>query len=121
MKTFSIIDRIGILCLTLKGRLRKAADTLRSKLADGQSPTNPDHFMAFGGIPKVPLVPDGQLEPVLTDWRMPEGGLYFVTPTARARPRKFPPSRISSSPGWRTRRGGPRWYWDGNRRHNGET
>src|SRR4029077_10273450 len=32
--------------------------------------------------------PDGQLEPILSDWRMPEGGLYFVTPTARARPAK---------------------------------
>jgi DNA-binding transcriptional LysR family regulator len=31
---------------------------------------------------------DGRLEPILTDWRMPEGGLYFVTPTARARPAK---------------------------------
>jgi DNA-binding transcriptional LysR family regulator len=29
-----------------------------------------------------------QLEPVLDDWRLPEGGLYFVTPTARARPAK---------------------------------
>jgi DNA-binding transcriptional LysR family regulator len=29
-----------------------------------------------------------QLEPILTDWRLPEGGLYFVTPTARARPAK---------------------------------
>lgn len=32
--------------------------------------------------------PDEQLEPVLTDWRLPEGGLYFVTPTVRARPAK---------------------------------
>ena len=32
--------------------------------------------------------PDGQLEPLLTEWRMPEGGLYFVTPTTRARPAK---------------------------------
>ncbi len=32
--------------------------------------------------------PSGQLEPILTDWRMPEGGLYFVTPTAHARPAK---------------------------------
>src|SRR5580692_10208370 len=32
--------------------------------------------------------PDKQLEPVLTDWSLPEGGLYFVTPTARARPAK---------------------------------
>ena len=31
---------------------------------------------------------DGRLEPLLTDWRMPEGGLYFVTPTTRARPAK---------------------------------
>src|SRR5713226_4061563 len=31
---------------------------------------------------------DKQLEPVLTDWRMPEGSLYFVTPTTRARPAK---------------------------------
>ncbi|GAB3787782.1 LysR family transcriptional regulator [Dyella agri] len=31
---------------------------------------------------------DKQLEPVLADWRLPEGGLYFVTPTARARPAK---------------------------------
>jgi DNA-binding transcriptional LysR family regulator len=32
--------------------------------------------------------PEKQLEPILTDWRLPEGGLYFVTPTARARPAK---------------------------------
>jgi DNA-binding transcriptional LysR family regulator len=31
---------------------------------------------------------DKQLEPVLTEWRLPEGGLYFVTATARARPAK---------------------------------
>ena len=31
---------------------------------------------------------DKQLEPVLNDCRLPEGGLYFVTPTARARPAK---------------------------------
>jgi DNA-binding transcriptional LysR family regulator len=31
---------------------------------------------------------DNQLEPILTEWRLPEGGLYFVTPTARARPAK---------------------------------
>jgi DNA-binding transcriptional LysR family regulator len=29
-----------------------------------------------------------QLEPILTNWRLPEGGMYFVTPTARARPAK---------------------------------
>jgi len=31
---------------------------------------------------------DKQLEPLLDDWRIPEGGLYFVTPIARARPAK---------------------------------
>ncbi|RUL72473.1 LysR family transcriptional regulator [Dyella choica] len=31
---------------------------------------------------------DQQLEPILTDWCLPEGGLYFVTPTARTRPAK---------------------------------
>ncbi|MFZ0988470.1 MAG: hypothetical protein WAN27_12135, partial [Xanthobacteraceae bacterium] len=28
------------------------------------------------------------LEPILADWLLPAGGLYFVTPTARARPAK---------------------------------
>ncbi|MFL9912207.1 LysR family transcriptional regulator [Paraburkholderia sp. RL17-337-BIB-A] len=32
--------------------------------------------------------PDKQLEPILADWRLPEGALYLVTPTARARPAK---------------------------------
>ena len=31
---------------------------------------------------------DKQLEPVLTDWSLAGGALYFVTPTARARPAK---------------------------------
>jgi DNA-binding transcriptional LysR family regulator len=31
---------------------------------------------------------DGRLEPILTDWQMQDGGLYFVTPTTRARPAK---------------------------------
>ena len=37
----------------------------------------------------APYLRGKQLEPVLTDWRLPEGGLYFVTPTARARPAKI--------------------------------
>lgn len=36
----------------------------------------------------TPYFADGRLEPILTDWRLPEGGLYFVTPSARARPAK---------------------------------
>jgi DNA-binding transcriptional LysR family regulator len=47
---------------------------------------------------------DKQLEPLLADWRMPEGGLHFVTPTARARPAKvsvladFLIARLTSAP-----------------------
>lgn len=33
-------------------------------------------------------VRDGRLVPILTGWAMPVGGLYFVTPSARARPAK---------------------------------
>src|SRR6201998_2308674 len=41
---------------------------------------------------------DKQLEPVLTDWRLPEGGLYFVTATARPPPRDVGPfGRLSLS------------------------
>jgi hypothetical protein len=42
---------------------------------------------AIGGKVAV-LGPAKALEPILTDWRLPAGGLYFVTPTARARPAK---------------------------------
>jgi DNA-binding transcriptional LysR family regulator len=31
---------------------------------------------------------DGQMVALLPDWSLPQGGLYFVTPTARARPPK---------------------------------
>ncbi len=31
---------------------------------------------------------DGRLERVLPAWSMTQGGLYFVTPAARSRPRK---------------------------------
>ena len=47
--------------------------------------------LAIGEFPEfvaTQYFPDKQLEPILTDWRLPEGGLYFVTPTARARPAK---------------------------------
>lgn len=49
---------------------------------------------------------DGRLEAVLTDWSLTRGGLYFVTPSARARPAKV--SALSdyfaehlSEPSWR--------------------
>jgi DNA-binding transcriptional LysR family regulator len=47
--------------------------------------------MAIGEFPEfiaTQYFPKKQLEPILPDWRLPEGGVYFVTPTARARPAK---------------------------------
>jgi DNA-binding transcriptional LysR family regulator len=55
---------------------------------------------------------DKQLESILTDWRLPEGGLYFVTPTARSRPAKvsaladFFTSRLAAAE-WRAEMVGP--------------
>jgi DNA-binding transcriptional LysR family regulator len=48
--------------------------------------------LAIGEFPQfiaTQYFPENQLEPILTDWCLPEGGLYFVTPTARARPAKI--------------------------------
>lgn len=49
---------------------------------------------------------DGRLAPLLTDWSLTKGGLYFVTPSARSRPAKV--SALSdffaahlSDPSWR--------------------
>jgi DNA-binding transcriptional LysR family regulator len=50
-------------------------------------------------------VRDGQMVPLLKGWTLPKGALYFVTPTARARPPKvevlsdFLAGRLSK-PGW---------------------
>jgi DNA-binding transcriptional LysR family regulator len=47
--------------------------------------------LAIGEFPEfvaTQYFPKNRLEPILTDWRLPEGGLYFVTPTTRARPSK---------------------------------
>ena len=47
--------------------------------------------MAIADLPEfiaTQYIASGELEPVLTDWHMQQGGLYFVTPTARARPAK---------------------------------
>ena len=46
------------------------------------------------GIAELPefiaaeFLADGRLEAILTDWTLPRGALYFVTPSARARPAK---------------------------------
>jgi DNA-binding transcriptional LysR family regulator len=52
---------------------------------------------------------DGRMEVLMTDWTMPQGGLYFVTPSLRARPAKiavladFFAERLST----------PAWAWPG--------
>lgn len=51
---------------------------------------------------------DGELAPILPDWTLPTGALYFVTPSARSRPAKvevlsdFMMARLSN-PVWRRR------------------
>jgi DNA-binding transcriptional LysR family regulator len=47
--------------------------------------------MAIAEFPEFMIadqVRDGTLVPILTDWTLPRGGLYFVTPSARTRPAK---------------------------------
>jgi DNA-binding transcriptional LysR family regulator len=52
---------------------------------------------------------DGRMEALMPDWRMQQGGLYFVTPSLRARPAKievladFLAERLST----------PAWAWPG--------
>jgi len=52
---------------------------------------------------------DGRLKAILPDWTLPSGALYFVTPSARARPAKvevlsdFMVARLSN----------PTWRWTG--------
>jgi len=63
---------------------------LRASSVDGLLPT----VLAGLAITELPefvatqYFRDKQLQPVLVDWHLPEGGLHFVTPTTRARPAK---------------------------------
>ena len=69
--------------ITPTGALRATnVEALLPTLLAGLAITELPEFVA------TQYFPDKQLEPILTDWRLPEGGLYFVTPTARARPAK---------------------------------
>ena len=69
--------------ITPTGPLRgTSAEALLPTVLEGLAITELPEFIA------TQYFPDGQLEPILTDWALPEGGLYFVTPTARARPAK---------------------------------
>lgn len=69
-------------------------------------------LLAGVGIAELPefiaseYLADGRLEQILPEWNMTQGGLYFVTPSARTRPRKvqaladFFGERLSN-PNWR--------------------
>lgn len=69
--------------VTPTGPLRgTSVEALLPTVLEGLAITELPEFIATQYFPKK------QLEPVLTDWRLPQGGLYFVTPTARSRPAK---------------------------------
>ncbi len=69
--------------ITPTGPMRgTSAEALLPTVLDGLAIAELPEFIA------TQYFSEGKLEPILTDWRMPEGGLYFVTPTARARPAK---------------------------------
>jgi len=69
--------------ITPTGPLRgTSAEALLPTVLEGLAITEFPEFIA------TQYFPEKQLEPILIDWRLPEGGLYFVTPTARARPAK---------------------------------
>jgi DNA-binding transcriptional LysR family regulator len=69
--------------ITPNGQLRgTSVEALLPTVLEGLAITELPEFVATQYFPKA------QLEPILADWSLPEGGLYFVTPTARARPAK---------------------------------
>ena len=65
------------------GQLRgTSVEVLLPTVLEGLAITELPEFIA------TQYLADKSLELILEDWRLPEGGLYFVTPTARARPAK---------------------------------
>jgi len=69
--------------ITPTGPLRgTSVDALLPTVLAGLAITELPEFVA------TQYFPDEHLEPILTEWRLPEGGLYFVTPSARTRPAK---------------------------------
>src|ERR1700742_2671507 len=69
--------------ITPTGQLRgTSVEALLPTVLEGLAITELPEFIA------TKYFSEQQLEPILTDWLLPEGGLYFVTPTARARPAK---------------------------------
>ena len=69
--------------ITPRGQLRgTSVEALLPTVLEGLAITELPEFVA------TQYFPEKQLEPILTDWSLPGSGLYFVTPTARARPAK---------------------------------
>jgi DNA-binding transcriptional LysR family regulator len=69
--------------ITPRGQLRGTSiEALLPTVLEGLAITELPEFVA------TQYFSEKQLEPILTDWSLPGGGLYFVTPTARARPAK---------------------------------
>jgi DNA-binding transcriptional LysR family regulator len=67
--------------ITPHGQLRgTSVEALLPTVLEGLAITELPEFIA------TQYFPERRLEPVLADWSLAEGGLYFVTPTARARP-----------------------------------
>ena len=77
-------QKTGEVCsITPAGLLRgTSAEALLPTVLDGLAITELPEFIATQYFPRK------QLEPILTNWHLPSGGLYFVTPTTRARPAK---------------------------------
>ncbi|MBJ9967747.1 LysR family transcriptional regulator [Burkholderia seminalis] len=76
------------------------ADALLPTLLDGLAIAELPEFIAGE------YLADGRLEAILTDWSLTKGGLYFVTPSARARPAKVAAlsdyfAEHLSDPAWR--------------------
>ena len=86
----------------------KPAGPLRVTNSDALMPTVLDG-LAIAEFPEficADQVRDGRLVPILSDWTLPRGGLYFVTPSARTRPAKVEALssffvRHLSDPAWR--------------------
>lgn len=92
--------------VTPSGPLRVTnADALVPMLLEGLAIAELPEFMAAEHLAT------GRLTAILTDWSLPKGGLYFITPSARTRPAKvgvladFLIERLSE-PAWRRRIGG---------------
>jgi DNA-binding transcriptional LysR family regulator len=88
--------------VTPSGPLRVTnADALVPMLLEGLAIAELPEFMA------AEYLADGRVTAILTDWSLPVGGLYFITPSARTRPAKVAAladflARHLSEPVWRS-------------------